>query len=226
MATAAKADYYEVLGVPRDAGDDAIRTAFHARAREWHPDVAPSEDAEVRFRELAEAYSVLSKQESRLLYDRYGYRGRGNQGFDDALWEGREQVDRGENIWLALELKSYEAEHGARRLVEYTAAARCERCDGRGVVGEDNETCPSCWGVKTVSTERRIRLLVPAGLVDGTQLRVSGDGHDGGAGSVPGDLLIDVSVLPSPQDPRVIRYLALMLLLIAVATLAVYIGLH
>ena len=80
-----KRDYYEVLGISPKADDDAIRRAFHALARDWHPDVADAPDAEARFRELAEAYSVLSKRESRLLYDRYGYRGRGNQGFDDAL---------------------------------------------------------------------------------------------------------------------------------------------
>jgi molecular chaperone DnaJ len=260
MATVAKADYYEVLGVEKDADEDAIRQAFHARAREWHPDVAPSGDAEARFRELAEAYSVLSKQESRLLYDRYGYRGRGNQGFDEALWEGREQAERGDNVHLRLELKSFEADEGTRRLVEYTAQARCDECDGRGVVGEGDpdcevcngtgrslqvanlevgrilqvwscskcgsQACPTCRGRKTMPTERRIRLVVPAGLVTGTQLRVSGDGNDAGAGSIPGDLLVDVSVVPAPRDPRVIRYLALTLLLVAVATLAIYVVTH
>ncbi len=260
MATAAKADYYEVLGVGKDADEDAIRQAFHARARAWHPDVALADDAEARFRELAEAYSVLSKQESRLLYDRYGYRGRGNQGFDEALWEGRERVERGENVHLRLELKSFEADQGTRRLVEYTAQARCDECDGRGVIGErdpdcevcngtgrslqvanlevgrilqvwscpacGSQACASCRGRQTVPTERRIRLVIPSGLVTGTQLRVSGDGNDAGAGSIPGDLLIDVSVVAAPRDPRVIRYLALTLLLIAIATLAIYVVSH
>jgi DnaJ-class molecular chaperone len=73
-----KSDYYEVLGIPRDADEETIRRAFYAAARECHPDVSDSPDAARRFRELAEAYSVLSKPSSRLLYDRYGYRGRGN----------------------------------------------------------------------------------------------------------------------------------------------------
>ena len=89
---AVKRDYYEVLGLPRDADDEAIKRAFHSLARDWHPDVADAPDAEARFRELAEAYGVLSKREARLLYDRYGYRGRGNQGFDEALWEARPAV--------------------------------------------------------------------------------------------------------------------------------------
>jgi molecular chaperone DnaJ len=260
MATAAKADYYEVLGVEQDADEDAIQRAFHARAREWHPDVAVADDAEARFRELAEAYSVLSKRESRLLYDRYGYRGRGNQGFDEALWEGRPEVERGEDVHLALELKSHEARQGTRRVVEYAAQARCEECDGRGVIGErdpacdicngtgraqqvasfevgrilavwacpacGSQACRACRGRTTVPVERRIRLVIPSGVVDGTQLRVSGDGNDAGAGSVPGDLLVDVGVVGVPRDPRGIRYLALALLLIAIATLAIYVLNH
>jgi molecular chaperone DnaJ len=260
MATAAKTDYYEVLGVEKDADEDAIRRAFHARAREWHPDIAFSEDAEACFRGLAEAYSVLSKQESRLLYDRYGYRGRGNQGFDEALREGRQRVERGENIHLSLELKSFEADQGTRRLVEYTAQARCEECEGRGILGErdpdcdscngtghaqqvanfevgrvlqvwacpacGSQACPTCRGRKTMPAERRIRLIIPSGVVDGTQLRVSGDGNDAGAGSVPGDLLINVSVLTAPRDPRAVRNLALILLVIAIATLAIYLVTH
>ena len=260
MATLAKTDYYEVLGVARDADEEAIRRAFHALARECHPDVSRAPDAELRFRELSEAYSVLSKRESRLLYDRYGYRGRGNQGFDEALWEARPRVERGENVHSALELKSFEADEGARRLVRYEATARCNGCMGRGIIGEldpDCEvcggtgrrravadldvarilqiaTCPACGGVTCqlcegtgmTSTERRIRLIIPPGVDDGAQLRVSGDGHYAGLGSSPGDLLVDVSVLPEPRDPRVVRYLAFALLVVAVATLVVYVVSH
>jgi molecular chaperone DnaJ len=260
MATAAKTDYYEVLGVPRDADGEAIRRAFHALARECHPDVALDEDSTLRFRELAEAYSVLSKRESRLLYDRYGYRGRGNQGFDEALWEARPQMERGANVHTALELKSFEAEEGVRRLVRYEASVRCEWCDGRGVIGEPDpecevcggtgrrrqtadqeearilhieacpacgsETCSECGGRGTVPSERRIRLVIPPGVVDGSQLRVSGDGNYAGLGSIPGDLLVDVRVVPAPRDPKVVRYLAFVLLLVALGTLALYVATH
>src|SRR5437667_11076522 len=84
---AVKRDYYEVLGLSRDADGETIKRAFHSLARDWHPDVADAPDAEARFRELAEAYHVLSKRESRVLYDRFGYRGRGNHGFDAAFQE-------------------------------------------------------------------------------------------------------------------------------------------
>jgi molecular chaperone DnaJ len=255
---AVKRDYYEVLGLPRDADDEAIKRAFHSLARDWHPDVADAPDAEARFRELAEAYGVLSKREARLLYDRYGYRGRGNQGFDEALWEARPAVAaRGENVYVGIELRSFEASEGTRQIVSYEAVARCKACMGRGSVGLPDpecdycggtgrkrtlsslevahllqiepcpecvaEACSQCGGEGTVTAERRIRLVVPPGVQDGAQLRVGGDGHDAGAGSIPGDLFVSVKVLPPPRDPRLVRYAALVLLIAAVATLVLYI---
>jgi molecular chaperone DnaJ len=254
----AKRDYYEVLGVASDADEEAIRQAFHDLAREWHPDVAEGPDAEARFRELAEAYSVVSKREARVLYDRYGYRGRGNQAFEDALWEAQPlRVVRGDNLRTELKIRSFEAEEGAQRLINFRALDRCTACMGRGVVGLPNpdceyclgtgrkrtiahvdladtmqfEACPACVnepctrceGQGTVEAQRRIRLRIPAGVGDGTLLRVSGDGNDAGAGSVPGDLLVRVHVLPPPKDPRAVRYVAFALLLIAIASLALYV---
>ena len=283
LVTVAKRDYYEVLGVSSDADDQAIRRAFYGLARDWHPDVADAPDAEARFRELAEAYSVLSKRESRVLYDRYGYRGRGNHGFDIAFQEpglyevehvgdahtGLEgertrpepearppEVVRGANIQTNLEMRSFEAEEGTRRLIAFHATIRCTACMGRGSLSLPDpecehclgtgrkrtvssvdvaqvlqvercpacveEPCPRCEGRGTVEAERRIRLRIPPGVDNGTLLRVSGDGNDAGAGSVPGDLLVRVHVLPPPKDPRAVRYIAFALLLVAVAALAVY----
>jgi molecular chaperone DnaJ len=256
---AVKRDYYEVLGLARDADGETIKRAFHSLARDWHPDVADAPDAESRFRELAEAYSVLSKREARLLYDRYGYRGRGNQGFDEALWEGRPAVAaRGENVHVGIELRSFEAAEGTRQIVSYEARVRCKACMGRGSVGRPGLECESCGGTgrkRTVSTlevanllqiepcpeciaepcsqcngegtvaaERRIRLLVPPGVGDGAQLRVGGDGNDAGAGSIPGDLLVRVTVLAPPRDSRFIRYAAFLLLIVAIATLALFLS--
>jgi molecular chaperone DnaJ len=86
------------------------------------------------------------------------------------------------------------------------------------------DACARCGGRGTISAERRIRLRVPPGVEDGAQLRVSGDGNAGGAGSIPGDLLVNVRVLPPPKDPRAVRYAAFMLLLVAVATLVAYLA--
>jgi len=89
-----------------------------------------------------------------------------------------------------------------------------------------SETCPLCEGTGTVSAERRIRLIIPPGVEDCAMLRVNGDGHYAGLGSVPGDLLVNVRVLPTPQDPRAVRYVAFMLLLVAVGTLVAYVVSH
>jgi molecular chaperone DnaJ len=273
LVAVAKRDYYEVLGVSPDADAQAIRRAFYGLARDWHPDVAEAPDAEARFRELAEAYTVLSKRESRVLYDRYGYRGRGNQGFYAGFEEAGDahtgfepegaqpevrppEVVRGGNIQTDLEVRSFEAEEGTRRLLSFHATIRCTACMGRGSLSLPDpeceyclgtgrkrtvssidvaqvlqvercpacveESCPRCEGRGTVEAERRIRLRIPPGVDDGALLRVSGDGNDAGAGSVPGDLLVRLHVLPPPKDPRMVRYIAFALLLVAVAALAVY----
>jgi len=254
--SAVKTDYYELLGVPRDAGEEAIRRAFHAAAREFHPDVSDSPDAELHFRELAEAYTVLTKPGSRLLYDRYGYRGRGNSGFDEALWAARGESVRGESVRLEVELRRFEAEAGARKTVAFESAAVCPACKGRGTTRQPDpqcvacggmgrrrqvsyrevgrilqldpcpecsgEACPQCGGTGRVREERRLRLRIPPGVEDGTQLRVGGEGEPPVNGGVPGDLLVDVHVLPEPRDPRVVRYLAAALFVAALVALLVY----
>jgi DnaJ-class molecular chaperone len=86
------------------------------------------------------------------------------------------------------------------------------------------EPCSHCNGEGTVAAERRIRLLVPPGIRDGAQLRVGGDGNDAGAGSIPGDLLVRVTVLAPPRDSRFIRFAAFLLLIVAIATLALFLS--
>ena len=257
-----KRDYYEVLGLSRDADDDAIQRAFHALARQFHPDVADDPSAEDRFRELAEAYSVLSRREARLLYDRYGYRGRGNQGFDEATWDGRsERAPRGEDVHVEIALRSFEADQGVSRLVSYEAAARCEACLGRGSMGSPDPDCedcggtgrkqttlhsevaqllqvepcpacvggecPQCRGAGTVLEERRLRIRIPPRVEDGTLFRIGGEGNDAGAvGSIRGDLLVHAEVLSPPRDPRLVRYVAFVLLIMAVATLVLYVSIR
>jgi molecular chaperone DnaJ len=230
---ASRRDYYDVLGVSRDADEAAIKRAFHALVREWHPDVAQDSNAEGRFRELAEAYSVLSKRERRVMYDRYGYRGRGHQAVGEVAWdEPLGDVRRGRNIHLDLELQTYEATRGARPLVKFRADGLCADCLGTGRdpgsedangAASEASTCARCLGSGVVGLERRLRVLVPAGLEDGTQLRVAGEGADAGAGSIRGDLLIQVHVVPPPEDRRDVRYVALALLVIAVISLALYV---
>lgn len=253
---AVKGDYYDLLGVEPDADEETIRRAFHALARDCHPDVSDSPGATRRFREIAEAYGVLSKPGRRVLYDRYGYRGRGNSGFDEELWEGRARAPRGENVYAEVLIKSYEAERGTRRLVRFEGEAVCGDCDGRGTSGERDPSCPvcggtgrrrhvshgeagrilrveacphctteacaSCEGTGTVPAERQLKIRIPSGVRDGTQLRVSGEGSPAPAGGVPGDLLVDLLVSPTPPDSRLVRMLAFTLFVVAVAALVLY----
>src|SRR5438105_12990164 len=86
MATTGR-DYYELLGVSRDAGESEIKKAFRRLARELHPDVSDAPDAHERFREVAEAYEVLSKPETREVYDRYGHAGLRSGGFTPSQFD-------------------------------------------------------------------------------------------------------------------------------------------
>ena len=257
FVAAAKVNYYEVLGVPPHADGETIREAFHAAARDAHPDVSDDPAAESYFRDLAEAYSVLSKPASRLLYDRYGYRGRGNTGFEEALWDAWERGSRGKNIHAPVRLSHKEALAGGFRLVRYEAARECRTCGGRGTTGDvdpdcpacggtgrrsrvyDNgterflrvepcpmcggEVCTSCRGSGTEAGERSLKVRMPEGIDSGTLLRVDGEGGVGDRGGLPGDLLLDVVVLPETQDSRLVRYVALGLCLAAIALLLAYV---
>jgi molecular chaperone DnaJ len=250
---AAKLDYYEVLGVPRDADREAIREAFRA-ATDGGLDDADDPDAEARACEFAEAYSAVSKPASRLLYDRYGFRGRGNTGFDEALWEARES--RGESVHVPVSLRQRDALRGASRMVNYEAARTCRACDGRGTGAVDPE-CPSCGGTGRRSYvsarehppvlrvepcplcggdlcatcdgsgrepgERTLRVRIPAGVEGRTLLRVNGEGAVGERGGARGDLLLDLEVLPEGRDSALVRYVALALCLAAIGLLLAYV---
>src|SRR5712691_9427528 len=168
MATTGR-DYYELLGVSREASEQDIKRAFRSLARELHPDVSEAPDAQERFREVAEAYQVLSKSETRELYDRYGHAGLRGGGFtpgtfdfgslsdlfsaffgDDLFGATRRQA-RGADIAAEVEIELVEAAHGATRDVPFRVAVRCGRCDGDGAEpGTVPTTCPTCGGAGRV----------------------------------------------------------------------------
>lgn len=157
--TRTKSDYYEVLGLPRTAGDEEIRRAFRARARELHPDVSAEPAAEERFREVTAAYSVLSKPTARFLYDRFGYRGRGDGGFGPGERKGAARV------LAEVEIDQIEADRGTRREVRLAADEECVVCGGSGAVGgTEVRQCATCGGDG--------QLRVSSGLGVGRLLRV------------------------------------------------------
>lgn len=168
MATTER-DYYEVLGVSRTASEADIKRAFRKLARELHPDVSEAPDAEERFRQVAEAYEVLSKSETRQLYDRFGHAGLRSGGFtpghvdlgnladifsaffgDDLFGGGAvrgRQRARGADVAAEVEITLAEAATGATRQVPVRVAIPCERCGGSGAEpGTQPTKCPSCDG--------------------------------------------------------------------------------
>jgi molecular chaperone DnaJ len=173
-----KRDYYELLGVPRDADDATIKKAFRRLARELHPDVSDDPEAEAKFREIAEAYEVLSKPEARQLYDRYGHEGLSSGGFrptdfnlgnlSDILsaffgedifggMGGQPRRRRGGDIHVEVEVDILEAARGVRREVVYTVAAGCGRCGGNGAEpGSELATCTQCGGSGRVQQVSRM----------------------------------------------------------------------
>ena len=165
MATAER-DYYELLGVERTATEAEIKKAFRKLARELHPDVSQEPDAQARFRAVAEAYEVLSKAETRQLYDRYGHAGLKRGGYspsdfdfsnltdifsaffgDDLFARNRGGRARGGDVGVPVGIELADAFTGVKRTVEVEVAATCERCDGEGAEpGTERVTCATCGG--------------------------------------------------------------------------------
>jgi molecular chaperone DnaJ len=162
-------DYYELLGVSRNADDGAIKKAFRRLARELHPDVSAAPDAEVRFREVSEAYEVLSNAETRALYDRYGHAGLRSGGFSPSHFDigglgdlysaffgddvfgssgrGGARQQRGADLAAEVQIELTEAASGISVSVPFQAAVACGRCDGDGAEpGTQPTTCPRCAG--------------------------------------------------------------------------------
>jgi molecular chaperone DnaJ len=158
-------DYYELLGVSRDSSEAEIKKAFRGLARELHPDVSDAPDAQERFREVVEAYEVLSKSETRELYDRYGHAGLRSGGFQpghfdfgslsdlfsaffgDDLLGGGGGRSRGADIGATIEIELTEAATGVKRDVPFEVAVECAHCAGDGAEpGSEVTTCPTCGG--------------------------------------------------------------------------------
>lgn len=253
-------DYYDILGVDRDATQDEIKKVFRKLARETHPDANPGDPAaEARFREVAEAYEVLSDPARRASYDRGEDLNVGDlftnfAGLDEILQQffggggfgfggrGPGQA-RGPDVAVTVEMDLAEAALGLSREISFVAPATCEVCSGSGSEpGHDLVRCPTCGGhgqvqvsrqtflgsMTTVSTctscrgrgaiveeachqcrgsglidhETSLTVEIPAGVDDGTRLRLAGRGGSGEHGAPAGDLYVQVRVLPDARFER------------------------
>jgi molecular chaperone DnaJ len=260
-----KRDYYEVLGVGRDAGLQAIKSAYRKLALEHHPDRNPgNKQSEEHFKEAAEAYSILSDSEKRGVYDRFGHQGLSGggapQGFDPSTFADfsdifgdlfgfsdmfggggrqRTQAQRGEDLRYDLEIGFEDAFRGmaaeiliprddacprcrGSRAEPGSGQTTCSTCRGRGEViyqqsflsvrrpcGQCGGTgkiirqpCTQCRGQGTVRVERRLKINVPAGVDDGTRMRLSQEGQAGYNGGPPGDLYVVLRVKEHPVFTR------------------------
>jgi molecular chaperone DnaJ len=251
-------NYYDTLGVKRDASEKDIRSAYRRLARQFHPDVNPGNpDAERRFKEVNAAYEVLHDADKRKKYDRYGDQwehaeqieemrrrqqanaygsaggpggpggpggatfsfgggegvdlgdlfggragagGASGGGFFDSILRGRGRA-RGQDVEQPVRVTLQEAYAGATRTIEIREGEeRCMVCGGAGTLA--GATCHACRGSGTAAPLRRIQVTIPAGVQDGSRIRVSGRGGSGANGGAPGDLYLLVSVATDERFER------------------------
>ena len=249
-----KRDYYEVLELPRNATPEDVKKAFRKLALQFHPDRNRHDDAAERFKEINEAYQVLSDPQRKTAYDRFGHAGvngdpgRGFQGFEgfgglgdifDAFFGGqsRRGPARGRDLEYRTTISFEEAAFGTEKELTLDRREVCDHCRGnRAEPGTDPETCATCRGsgqvrrvqrtvfgqfaqTGTCSTcggeghlvrtpcsrcggsgvlrrERTLAVEVPAGIEDGSRLRLRNEGEPGQLGGPLGDLYVYVGVTP------------------------------
>ncbi|NLF79919.1 MAG: molecular chaperone DnaJ [Clostridia bacterium] len=268
---AEKRDYYDVLGVSRDADDETIKKAYKKLAKQYHPDLNPdSKTAESKFKEINEAYEILSDNNSRARYDQFGHNdpmggaggyggnpfgGAGNPfggsfggGFGDifeTFFGGgftQQQRDpnapsRGNDMRVDMQVSFEEAARGVDKEISVSRYEGCVKCHGSGAkpgTGREKcagcggsgrvrttqstpfgqfqtvktcprcagsgsvikEPCPDCGGSGRMRKNRKLVVHVPAGVDNGSRLRMAGEGEGGKNGGPAGDLFIYISVRP------------------------------
>lgn len=252
-----KRDFYEVLGLGKNASADEIKKAYRNLARKYHPDVNKEPDAEQKFKEVKEAYDVLSDDQKRARYDQYGHEdpmagfgGAGGPGagdfggfgdiFDMFFGGGGGRRDpnapqRGNDLQYTMTIEFKEAVFGKETDITIPRTETCDTCHGSGAkpgtkvenctvcrgTGQQEvaqntpfgrivnrrvcsacggrgkiirERCGTCSGSGQVKRNRKIHVKIPAGVDDGSQLRVSGEGEAGQRGGPPGDLYLVLRV--------------------------------
>jgi molecular chaperone DnaJ len=261
----AKRDFYETLGVTRDAGAEDLKKAYRKLAMQFHPDRNPGDKtAETRFKEVNEAYDILKDDQKRAAYDRFGHQafeqggGGPRQGgapfgdgsplgdiFDEMFGEfmgggrNRGPAGRGADIRTELDMTLEEAFSGKKVNLRVPSSIVCEACKGTGSEGAKpaatcptcnglgrvraqqgffliERTCPTCGGTGKairdpckvcngagrVQRERTLAVQIPAGVEDGTRIRVAGEGEAGLRGAPPGDLFVHVAIRRHPLFVR------------------------
>jgi len=254
-----KRDYYEVLGVSREADEKELKSAYRKLAKQYHPDANPGDQtAEAKFKEISEAYDVLKDPQKRAAYNQFGHAAfegggfGGGQGFgadfsssmsdifEDLFGEfmgGRRGTgggrNRGSDLRYNLEIELGDAYSGTTSQISIPTSVSCETCDGGGAKPGTSPTtcttcnghgkvraqqafftiertcpechgrgqvisdpCEDCSGSGRVTKERTLSVNIPAGVEDGTRIRLANEGEAGLRGGPAGDLYIFLSILP------------------------------
>ncbi len=206
MATPAYKDYYQTLGVSRTASEKEIKSAYRRLARQYHPDVNKDPKATDRFKLINEAYEVLSDAKKRTKYD-FGGEAGGFSSFGFEGGRGRTATrERGEDIEHPIEITLEEAARGGERTIQTEVPETCPTCGGSGFVAErrkvgnrtvmESVTCPTCGGAGVRATRRQIQVKIPAGVTEGSRIRVKGEGQ---RAAEAGDLYLRVPLQPHPR---------------------------
>ncbi len=237
-------DYYEVLGVSKNANENELKKAYRQQALKYHPDKNPGDkQAENKFKEASEAYDVLKDFEKRQIYDQFGHEGlkgrgfSGFSGFDDIFSQfgdifgdffgGGGQQRTGADLRLDISITFQEAAFGIKKNVEVNKHHPCGTCEGSGTkpgysprpcrtcrgTGQViraqgffsvQSTCPNCHGAGQIITHpcaechgdgrviinKKLSINIPAGVDDGSRIRLRGEGELGAQGLPPGDLYV------------------------------------
>lgn len=232
-------DYYELLGVDRNATDKEIKAAYRKMARKWHPDLHPAnekKEAEEKFKRINEAYEVLKDPEKRSRYDQLGSRWKEGQdfhappdmdgvrfytsgdfnqaggfegGFSDffrmffgdqprgqSAGSSHRRSVRGEDLESELELTVEEAYNGVTKSIRVSSSSVCSDCSGTGA--RDRSFCSRCGGTGSVPEHKTLDVRVPAGVKEGSRIRLKGQGGSGLGGASRGDLFLKVRLRPHP----------------------------
>ncbi len=267
-----KRDYYEVLGVDRNADDAALKKAYRVLAKKYHPDTNPGNaEAEQKFKEASEAYAILSDPDKRRQYDQFGHaafeQGGGGAGgfggfdfnggdmgdifgdiFGDLFGGGRRRSAnngpmQGANVRASVRITFEESISGCEKELELNLKDECSKCHGTGAKpGTSPETCPKCggrgqvvftqqslfgtvqnvqtcpechgtgkvvkekcpdcYGTGYISSKKKIKVTIPAGIDNGQSIRIREKGEPGTNGGPRGDLLVEVIVGRHPIFQR------------------------
>lgn len=268
-----KKDYYEILGVSKTATDEEIKRSFRKLAKQYHPDINKEPGAEEKFKEIGEAYAVLSDPNKRSQYDQFGHAafqnngGAGGAGFqdfnfgdinlDDILSDlfgggfsnfssfggrggSRNRSSKGQDIRVVVSLSFEEAVFGCEKDIKLNLNTSCTKCNGKGGFGEKTcrtcggqgrvleqqqtifgymqtqkvcpdcrgtgksfeTTCDECHGKGTINKDKTLTVVIPEGVDENSQLRLSGKGSAGANGGPNGDIFIEFKIKDHPLFER------------------------